>query len=102
MRVKPGVNLTGLRPEIVLALIVAQEVYRQFSAELVITSALDGRHSATSLHYAGQAADLRTKHVKPELAQKIADTMSERLGDHYDVIYEGTHLHIEFQPRYIP
>jgi len=102
MKIKEYVNLTGIRPEMLIALMAAQEAYRKRSAEVIITSALDGQHSATSLHYAGCAVDLRTRHLRGTQAQEIADELNAALGQQYDVIYEGNHIHIEYQPRYLP
>ena len=100
IRIKAGVQLTGIRPEIVLAIFAASWVYSKYGKPLCITSGLDGKHSATSLHYAGQAVDLRTRHLDKEVAESIAAELNAALGDHYDVILEANHIHVEFQPRY--
>ena len=97
--IKEGVSLVGLRPEIMVALMMAVGAYDQIDKDCVLTSALDGRHSLTSLHYTGQAIDLRTRHLSPGEALQIVDMLVEGLTDDYDIILENNHIHIEFQPR---
>ena len=97
MKLKKGVKVQGVRPEIVLALIAADRVYRENGAVMVVTSVVDGAHSATSLHYTGAGADLRRWNLPNP--RKAADAISEALGDDYDVILEDDHIHIEYQPK---
>lgn len=97
MKIKEGVKVTGLRPELLLALMVAKDVWQAEGQELVITSVIDGKHSATSLHYAGQAADLRIWGLADPA--KTAALLNESLGEDYDVLAEGDHIHVEWQPR---
>ena len=101
MFLKEDVDPTALRPELIIAILVAQEVYRLYGRELVITSLNDSRHSLTSLHYAGAAVDIRTNHLDLSEPQKdeIREKIRERLPRHYDVVLESDHLHIEYQPR---
>ena len=100
MELKQGVIATGVQPELLLGLTVAIAVYDEHGTRLVVTSLCDGRHSATSLHYAGSAADLRTRNL-PASADPamIAAEIKQRLGVDYDVIFEGDHIHLEWQPR---
>ena len=100
MRFKDGVHPHGVEPELVLGLMVAESVWRDLGLpELVITSLRDGDHSATSLHFAGAAADLRTNDLSPEQVDDAATELKARLGVHYDVIVEASHCHLEWQPR---
>lgn len=101
-RLKTGVNLTGLRPEVLVALVAALEVYRARDADLVVTSALDGKHSHGSLHYAGLALDLRTRHLETGQAREIAGRLRAVLGAQFDVLLEADHIHVEFQPKERP
>lgn len=98
MRLKEGVRAAGMRPEIALAASIADAVYRSHGYDLVITSLLDGKHSATSLHYSGAAMDLRTRHLKAGDADAIVTDLSDALGQDYDVVLESDHIHVEFQP----
>lgn len=98
MRIKPGARLNGLRPEMVVALLLAREVCAVHDHELVITSALDGEHQRASLHYVGCALDLR-RPASPTTAAAIAKELGDALGNDYDVILEADHIHVEFQPK---
>jgi hypothetical protein len=101
MQLKTGVRPTGLRPELLLALIVAAEVWKSLDEELVITSLNDSKHSATSLHYDGRAADLRTNYFTDEEKQHAAAKLRSALGSNpdYDVVVESDHIHLEYQPK---
>ena len=101
MKLKSGVKATGLRPELLLAINVADEVYNNHGWELTITSLLDGAHSLTSLHYTGCAADLRTTaaNIPKSTIDAIAADIRKALTVDYDVIVEPDHIHLEFQPR---
>jgi hypothetical protein len=101
MKLKSGVRITGLRPEMLLALVTANDVYRSHDRDLVVTSLLDGAHSRTSLHYSGCAADLRTTaaHIPRSTVEAIAADIRKALTADYDVIVEPDHIHLEFQPR---
>ena len=101
MMIKDGVNLTGLRPEMVIAVIAASQIWSSLAKNLVITSALDGVHSSTSLHYTGCALDFRTNYFMPEEAEKAHRRLKEALGWQYDVLLEKDHCHVEYQPKRI-
>ena len=99
LSLKPGVRITGMRPEILLAAVAAMEVYKAVGHDRMITACLDGKHMAGSLHYAGAAIDLRTRDVAPADVQKLIARIKECLGDDFDVLLEVDHIHIEFQPK---
>ena len=101
MRLKSNnIQTSGIRPELLFAVMVADEVYTEHGAELVITSFNDGAHSLTSLHYAGCAFDCRTSNLGgDDYAKDVAEEIKQRLNIDYDVIFEGNHIHCEFQPR---
>lgn len=100
MRFKKGVNPFGIRPELLLALVVADQAYADVGVEMVVTSLNDGKHSQASLHYAGCAADLRIWDVTDVkgLAEKIRVNLGENVD--FDVVVEKDHIHLEFQPKY--
>jgi hypothetical protein len=100
MKIKNSVSALGVKPEIMLAIIVAERAYQSHGYELVITSLTDGKHSRTSLHYAGCAVDLRTRNLaNDQVVQTIANEIREGLNDEFDVVVESTHIHIEWQPK---
>lgn len=98
--VKPGVSISGLRPEILLAVIAAERVYAEAGHDLTITAGLDGKHMAGSLHYAGAAVDLRTRDVPADKIPGIVARLKETLAGNFDVVMEGDHIHVEFQPKH--
>lgn len=74
------------------------EVYRDFGHSPVITSGTDGRHRADSLHYSGNALDLRIRHIPPEDRVALTASLASSLGEEFDVILEADHIHVEFDP----
>lgn len=94
MKIKEGVRLKGIQPEMSVALQVANSLFVESREELVITSVSDGFHMAGSLHYAGHAVDLR-RPIVSELAQELA----RRLGEEFDVVLEEDHIHVEYDPK---
>ena len=104
MRLKAGVSILGVRSELVLAMQIAQEVYRELEVgALTITSVTDSRHSRTSLHYVGLAFDIRTRNGFDQWDSKekhrVARALRIALQSEFDVVVEGTHIHIEYQPK---
>lgn len=97
MRLKPGVKIQGLRPEALLGIIIARDVFSSFGADLIVTSVCEGAHSLTSLHYSGCAFDCRIHELDDP--QEVRDTLAGSLGSDFDVLLEGTHIHVEYQPR---
>ena len=95
-KLKEGVKLHGLQPQMILALFAALDAYGD--DDVIITSANDSVHSKTSLHYAGAALDLRTRHLNRD-PEEIASHMRAVLGEDFDVIAERDHIHVEYQPR---
>jgi hypothetical protein len=99
MKLKPGVNPLGIRPELLVGLMAAAAVYTRHGFDLTITSLVDGTHSQQSLHYAGQAADLRIWGINPVLLAQMVREINDALGADYDVILERDHIHLEYQPK---
>lgn len=100
MKIKEGVKLTGMSAEILLALIIAQATAKLFDVyyRITITSVTDGKHGKGSLHYIGNAADIRSKDMDFE-SEHFVMLLREALGKNYDVINEKDHIHIEYQPK---
>jgi hypothetical protein len=97
MRLKPGVRVLGIKPELLLAIMIAERAFHP--NELVITSLMDGTHSRGSEHYTGMAFDARTRDVAESRAKELAHSIGAALGSDYDVILEPSHLHIEYDPK---
>ncbi len=96
---KPGVRLTGIRPELVIAVIAAERVYEEAGHDFTVTACVEGKHSIASLHYAGAAIDVRTRDIAAAEVVKLAARMRECLGGDFDVVIEMDHLHLEHQPK---
>lgn len=101
MKIKKGVNLPDIRPQIWFALGVVENELDQLKAgELVVTSLRDGRHAPNSFHYAGLACDIRTRHFTPAALADLVRYLKARLDlKGYDVVAESDHLHIEWDPK---
>jgi len=102
MRIKDdSVEPKDCSVQLLLALMVADQVYKEFGADgVVITSLNDARHSETSLHYAGNAADIRVWNLPDSVdPNDVVTSIKARLNLDYDVIFESDHIHIEYQPR---
>lgn len=96
MKIKNGVRLNGLKIEMRKVLLEADRIWASENKELVITSGLDGTHSAGSLHYYGYALDLRTRYFSDRKINGIASRLRDALGKDYDVVIHKTHIHVEF------
>ena len=98
MLVKLGVDIRPLKRDIRRALNTVEYVYLAVAkTEAVITSTVEGTHSPGSLHYAGQAIDVRLPPKR--YVSKIVNQLKQKLGDDYDVVLESTHIHIEYDPK---
>ena len=60
MRMKDDVKVFNVTSEIILAIMVARDVYYEFGQVFTLTSLRDGVHSDNSKHYDGDAVDIRT------------------------------------------
>lgn len=98
VKLKPGVSVNGLRPEMVLAAGVVEGIFLAGGYEVVITSGTDGNHSRGSRHYVGHALDFRTRHIPREEWNKLADQIRDALGPDFQLVIEKTHFHLEFDP----
>lgn len=98
--IKSGVDLRGLAPQMVLAYVIALDVYREkVGTVCVITSASDGKHGPNSLHYKGKALDFRTNNLRGPQVHPIYLALKEALGAQFDVVLEDDHIHCEFDPK---
>jgi hypothetical protein len=100
IRLKTGVNPIGVRPEVLLIIMIADQVYTEYKHACIVTSINDSTHSDTSRHYQGMAVDFRTKHLPNDaIAREIAEELRKRLGRHYLVLFEHNHIHVSYKPR---
>lgn len=67
-----------------------------------ITSAADGDHMINSLHYKNRAFDVRIWNIvgdRTQEAEAWCGRLRSTLGKDYDVVLEGNHIHIEYDPK---
>jgi hypothetical protein len=98
VRLKEGVRVEGVRPETVLAILIAIPIFGKYGSPLVITSLVDGKHSPTSRHYVGLAVDFRIWYIETH-EQQVTQELQKALGADYSVRLEEDHIHVSFKPR---
>ncbi len=91
MLLKLGVSLATLCRPCRRLLNKLEKAYPDF----VITSTNEGLHSASSLHYANQAFDIR-KRAFGDLTL-LGGALERICGPEFDVIEESDHFHIEYE-----
>ena len=96
MEFKKGVLITGVQPEIVLAIIIIEGVCDGLGVDLVITSCRDGEHSKNSKHKLGFAVDIRTRDLSDHEKTKLAQDIRAALTSEFFVLLEDDHIHIQF------
>ncbi|GAB5451823.1 MAG: hypothetical protein Hals2KO_21510 [Halioglobus sp.] len=94
-----AVELDGLQPETVLAILITYLVFTNHGYEFCLTSVKDGVHGNKSLHRFGYAFDSQTHHIPLDTSKMIETTVRQCLGREYDVVLKETHLHVEFDPE---
>ena len=108
LRIKPGVRLEGLQPQMVIAWGMIAEICADYYVDCVITSGTDGDHKAGSLHHCGRALDFRTRDLvaaggvdqsASEIKSSFRAQVKVRLGAEFFVFLEPTHLHVEYDPK---
>ncbi len=102
MIIKEGATIQGLDIEMRPVLIVADKIWSKYGQELVITSGLDGTHSAGSLHYYGRALDFRTHYFtdQQEIDSVFMELVAGLDGAKFDFLKHSTHIHVEYDPKW--
>ena len=105
---KRGVSIVGLQPQLVLAMMIAEQVYWKYDqTECVITSGCEGKHRVDSLHYDGLALDLRIRDfanstvvdaVIEELQVRLNGKIGNQYGE-YDITLSPHNIHIEYDVK---
>ena len=104
MQLKPGVDIELLDPIMERAITAAARVAVRLDAPSAITAGLDGDHMEGSLHYKGLAIDVRRADWPSFTNYSLAETQRDLIrryldSEDFDVIIEGTHIHIEYDPK---
>ena len=98
--IKPGVVLKEVNSPFLHMCYAAWFIYREYGLTPTLTSANDSKHMAGSLHYTNHAWDLRIWGLRDveEVATKLRNLLNAKAHD-YDVVVEGDHRHIEYDPK---
>jgi len=96
MLIKAGVSISRLNREPRRSLPKVEAVFDQYIEYFIITSTFEGNHGAGSLHYCNDAYDVGLPNHN---VTEIYLAIKEDLGASYDVILEGDHIHIEYDPK---
>lgn len=105
MKIKFGATLVGLQLPLRKVLKASDTVWKGMGKEMVVTSGLDGCHSAGSYHYYGYAVDLRTRYFTKAEALTLNKQIRKelvrlqyplQLSEKLIIVLEKSHLHIQF------
>lgn len=103
--IKKGVKISGIAPEVILAINIIDSILSPKNYDTVITSVKDGKHSHGSKHYSGLAVDFRSKHIaSDDLKKEYLMQFKSALGEEFDVLLENLgktqeHYHVEYHPK---
>jgi len=105
MRLLSNVRTQGVHWQIMFAMQVADEVYKEIlGQEVTVTSLNDSKHK-TIVHYLGYAGDIRTRYDTGgaqwsiKLKKRIVAAIKAKLTKEFDVVISKNCIHIEFDPR---
>lgn len=99
LNIKEGVVFKSIPSPILSALKVVLDIWTYHNKTPTVTSANDGQHMVTSLHYKNLALDLRIKDLPEPLIVPMFNKLKETLGSQYDVVLEEDHIHLEYDPK---
>lgn len=99
LKVKPGVRLTGLKPEMCIVLDVVPAVFARKGYDCWLTCAVELREKGQ--HPKGGGLDFDSSTNVPEaIGNEIAVSVKAYLGDEFGVIWHGPRWHLHVQhPR---
>lgn len=96
MQIKPGVQLHGIQPEMLVGLMIIEPMFKAKDVELVITSCTDSAHSNMSRHYIGYGLDIRTRDFDPDDVMPFEAELQLALGTEFYLKFELNHYHLQF------
>lgn len=100
LRIKQGVRLKDVSPELLVGIMVAMGVFAIFGEDCWLTSVVDSHDSG--LHPKGRACDLRTTAEEDLDASEIVAIhafLKKELDLDFDILLESNHIHMEFDPK---
>lgn len=104
LALKDGATIEGIKPEILLGVMILESIFTKYTYDLILTEATGGEHMQGSFHYQGLAVDIRSKHLPPDIKMSILSAGKKRLTNLFDFILEGVgtaneHFHLEYDYR---
>lgn len=99
LALKEGVDIRGIRTEIWAGATIVASCFAEQKIHCVITSCKEGKHMDKSLHYKGLAVDIRSRDIPLQTAAALIATCKEALGAQFDLVVEGDHWHLEYDPK---
>ncbi len=104
IRFKPEVRIGLLTSQLYDVLFYASVWSCRTRLDVEINSVEDGPgvHMASSLHYSGLAVDLDTAGDKEGDTRALAEYLRRALPTGYDVVFEGDHVHVEYDMKRPP
>ena len=94
-----NIDLAMIDPRMWEAVPKIKVCFEQYGVDCIITCGRNGKHSAQSKHYYGQALDFRTRMLTGGQKAKLFADVEAALGNNFDVVLEKTHLHVEFDQK---
>ena len=107
IKIKQGVNIYGLQPEMITVNQTAEAIFSSFGYDLIVTSAVRSMGDTFSLHPFGFACDYRSRHVKTyDEKDAIENELKAALPDCdiklKQVNLRNEHIHCEYDPKNNP
>ncbi len=99
VHIKSGARVFGIKPELLLALIVADGIWTERGKMLTVTSFTEGKYMPGNLHYKGPGVDFLSNDLGNQEQADLLTTLKSRLGSDWNVLLEGDHYHVEFDPK---
>lgn len=95
--IEKNVVICGLKDVMQPTIKPVVQIFNDYGYQCRLTSALDGKHKKYSKHPLGEALDFGLGHIKSKsVRMKIFRDIKQVLGVAYDVVFEGNHIHVEF------
>ncbi len=101
-KLKNEVSLLGMTPQMCIASIIVAGVFDKHGLDAYITSGTEGVHDRASKHFQGNGEDFsftEANRISVIMAENITNDCRIALGRDFDVVNEGNHLHIEWDPK---
>lgn len=96
MILETDVVLTGIRPEMIIAIIVIDDIFKKNNEKLTLTSICNyTKEKPYDLHIQGLAIDIKFPR-NPNLTLVFIKLIEKALGRSFRVILEDGHIHVDF------